>query len=107
MSLKSMKNPPSPSKLKIEDEYNEPPEYPYGLEIEVTDEKVALLNLQKCKIGEEVLITAKAKVSRINELQRELSDGGEDASVRVSLQITDMDVNKESNDADRVKTLYE
>ena len=103
MELKSMKNSKSSNAdsgkaVGMDDE-----EYPYGLRISVEDEHIAAAGLVGCKVGDEVMIMAKAKVVGRSEYENEDSDG----SKSVSLQITDMAVDKESDDVTRAEKLYE
>lgn len=69
-------------------------EYPYGTRIDLNDEHVALLGVDKCDVGDEVMVYAKAKITSKSQHER---NKGTDTK-HVELQITDMQVIKDSGD---------
>jgi hypothetical protein len=78
------------------------PRYPYGLEIRLDDDAIEKLGLgDGLNVGDEVMITAKAKVTGKSGYETLVGD----AENSIDLQITDMDVTGESSKAS--KTLYD
>ena len=65
------------------------PDYPYGLVLNLDKDELDKLGIKKLpKAGSEFLLTAKAKVTRVNQSAVE----GEDDQNNVALQITDMGI---------------
>ena len=78
------------------------PRYPYGLEINLDDDAIDKLGLgDGLSVGDEVMITAKAKVTRKSGYETLVGD----AENSVALQITDMEVSGDSSKT--TKTLYD
>lgn len=77
--------------------------YPYGTRLHLDDETVAKLGLPNMRAGEEVTISAKAKVSSVSSSENE-----KDSKPRVSMdfQITDMEVSKPSSDSERAERMF-
>lgn len=69
-------------------------EYPYGTQIELTSEQVEEMGL-KCAVGDEVMLSGKAKVVAQSEY-------GEGQAGHITLQLTDVDVKKESESAETI-----
>ena len=63
----------------------EKPEYPWGLSITLEKEDMDKLGMAMPKVGDEVHIVAKAKVSSTN-----MSEGEDGTYASVGLQLTDM-----------------
>lgn len=80
----------------------EGPKYPYGLSLNLDNDTLAKLGIGTgVEVGDEVTITAKAKVT--SKSGYETMVGGAENSI--GLQITDMDVSGETSKAS--KTLYD
>lgn len=102
MDLKSMKCDPrpddSPSNMICSDN-----EYPYGLCLNLEDEQIKKLGISKLpEVGETMTLTAKVEVSSLS--QRDTREGGKKSSL--SLQITDMAVEKSQPGAGAAQVLY-
>jgi len=83
---KEYNNGPSPE---------EAPKYPWGLCIQLNDESLKKLGVDKLpQAGTEVTIIAKAQVSRVSENQ---TQGGE-SEASMELQITDMTMSTGADD---------
>ena len=77
------------------------PKYPYGLCLDLNDDSLKKLGLDasKLNIGDEIAVTAVAKVTRISRYEEQ-----KDVDNNVGLQITTMEANLASGDA--AKKLY-
>ena len=102
--LKSMKLTPAE---KQEDtlltKRSDVPEYPYGLTLSLDDDALEKLDAPDLKVGDYVLVAAKAKVTRssVHEERTEGEDGGPKKDV--SLQIEELGIESASgNDAKRL-----
>ena len=74
---------------------SEAPKYPWGLCIQLNDESLKKLGVDKLpQAGTEVTIIAKAQVSRVSENQ---TQGGE-SEASMELQITDMTMSTGADD---------
>jgi hypothetical protein len=92
MSKEEAKEESSPSETR----------YPYGLEISLDDDALGKLGLgDGLNVGDEVTITAKAKVTRKSGYETLVGD----AESSIGLQITDMDVTGGSDK--KTKALYD
>ena len=79
--------------------------YPWGTRLEFENEMIEALNLSECKVGDEVMIVAKAKVESRSEYERE--NASENTSQKsVSMQLTAIRITKEGDDKDRADKLY-
>lgn len=85
MKMVSMKTTKKEGLTEEAKDYEEP-EYPYGTSITINDEKIAALGLDKAAVGNEMMITAKVKVTSKSEYDSE--DSGKNASIE--MQITDI-----------------
>ena len=78
------------------------PKYPYGTSLDLNNDTLEKLGITKLpSVGEEVTITAKAKVTRISAYEEQ---GG--AEQCLGLQITDMDVSIPSQSQSASDKLY-
>ena len=68
--------------------------YPYGLEISLDEESMKTLGINPLPVGSKVEFKASAKVTSVSEHEREGSKKFEN----MSLQITDMYINKDSDE---------
>lgn len=83
-----------------------PPPYPYGTRITLNDAHAkAFPGLLDCKIGQEVTITAKAKIIEISE-STDAREGSKQESCSVEFQITKLalDYEQPSKPAAKVST---
>lgn len=78
--------------------------YPYGTELTFEDELYQSIGLDACAVDEEVMVMAKAKVVRKSESSSSRSGGDDNESKSMTLQITEVDVQKAPED--RSKKLY-
>jgi len=98
-SLISMKMSAEEKKDMAEATFD-PPEYPWGLSINLDKEQLEKLSFAPTSVGGEVMITAKASVQSISQHKNEKGDDG-----HVSLQITDMAIDDSSSD-DAAEVLF-
>jgi hypothetical protein len=102
MGLVNMKMSKEEAKEQSSPSIADAPRYPYGLEICLDDEAIEKLGIgDGLNVGDEVMITAKAQVTRKSGYQTMIGE----AENSIGLQITDMDVSGESTKA--TKTLYD
>lgn len=67
------------------------PDYPYGLVINLDSDELDKLGLTELpKVGTEIPITVKVRVTRVMAAEEENSKGDSDERRNMSLQITDM-----------------
>lgn len=99
--LKSMKLSKKDQK-EIEAVEYEPPEYPYGLSIHLDNESVKKVGASSLKVGDEVMIVAKATVKSMSSHESEKR--AKDTSV--DLQITEMAVDAEKSTADKAAKMF-
>ena len=80
-----------------------PPDYPYGLELNLSEDELAKLNISDLPaVGVEVTISGKGEITRASMTQR---NDGED-SKSLSIQITDLSVDIPRTDADRAGNIF-
>lgn len=80
------------------------PEYPYGLQVNLDDDTIEKLGLAMPKVGGELTLTACVRVTSVASSEHER--GSKNRSV--SLQITDMAIEKKPKSRDeKVAGLYE
>ena len=102
MGLVNMKMSKEEAKEQSSPSASGAPEYPYGLQLNLDDDAMEKLGIgDGMNVGDEVTITAKAKVTSKSGYQTMVGD----AENSVGLQITDMEVSGESSKAS--KTLYD
>lgn len=105
MKLVSMKNTPkelAEEKKEMATPGYEMPEYPYGLNICLSEESIAKLDLAELpQAGDELLITAKVKVSRVSSVD---TDRGLERGL--DLQITEMNLEMRKDPADLANKMY-
>lgn len=103
MTMKSMKMTPAQAKESSPAAAEMPKqEYPYGLRITLDKETIKKLGIDLPEVGEELKITAVAKVTDCHASQ---SEGGQEYA-SCSLQITDMQVDGESDLGEIAGRLY-
>lgn len=100
--LKSMKM----SKTEQEDEATvdsgSDQEYPWGLQLNLDDGTVGKLGKPSLRVGDEVMIMAKAKVQRVSTHEDDRDEGSVDISM--TLQITDMAVEEAESSSEEKAT---
>ena len=101
MEMKSMKMTKYESTEAVSPQKIEGPRYPYGLNLRLENESIERLGIESLpKVGDEVMIIAKAKVESVS-----MSENSDKTKNRcVSLQITDMCI--EDEEIDVKKSLY-
>jgi hypothetical protein len=101
MGLVNMKMSKEEAKEQSSPSTTDTPRYPYGLEINLDDDAIEKLGIgDGIEVGDEVTITAKAKVTRKSGYETLVGD----SENSIGLQITDMEVSGETSKS--TKTLY-
>ncbi len=77
------------------------PEYPYGLSLSIDDAMIEELGIGQLAAGDEVMVVAKAFVRSKSEHQ-----DTEDSEKTISIQLTEMSVNRNSDNDDMADRLY-
>lgn len=97
------------TKTEAKNQYGAPtavsnaPEYPYGLCIELDNTSMSKLGIDKLPdVGSSLMVLARVEVCRASESKS--LDGKSYRSI--SLQITEMEVSKDSKNSDKAKELY-
>ena len=98
-SMKLNKKEQKDAELGVE---SEPVEFPWGLRLQLDDEAVTKLGTPSLRVGDEVLVAAKATVSSVSS--HESKEG--EVDLNISLQITDMALSEESTDTDRAAKMF-
>lgn len=79
------------------------PEYPYGLNIRLDDESIKKLGISELpEVGSDMVVLAKVKVEEVSS--RDSLNGNENTSI--SLQITDMSLEKNKERKPTTEVLY-
>lgn len=106
MNLTNMKLSHKEKEVNTETVSSDKPEYPWGLEIDLNEESLEKLEwFTTPKAGQKVIIMARAEVIRTSESQSQ--EFGESHTHRsVSLQITDLALDPESEKKDAGALLY-
>jgi hypothetical protein len=78
------------------------PLYPYGLSITLGPEEVEKLGLGVPSVGDKHMMLAKVEVSSVSNERT----WGEKGKVRVTLQITDMDIQKPKEEKSAEQVIY-
>lgn len=68
------------------------PDYPWGLCINLGTDEIEKLGLKMPALGTEMTITAKVKVTRVEESASENAGGEQDEYRSIALQITDIGI---------------
>lgn len=76
-------------------------EYPWGLHITLNDDVIKKLAMAVPKVGDEVMVTAKAKV-----LSTSTREDGDESKSTVELQITDIGIGAEGDKPSAASVLY-
>lgn len=107
-SLVSMKlPPPKPEAKPAETVLATGPEYPWGLCIRLEDKSLEALGITKLpSVGDELLVTAKVKVTSVRESEYQREGGQAEVDRCVELQITDMGLGKYEEPKDPAGALY-
>lgn len=93
MALKSMKLTPEQRSEEVDEMKDpKPPVYPWGLSLQIEDETMQLLGIERMELGAVVEIRALARVVSSSQYEREGDDGAADKNESMSVQITDMEL---------------
>ena len=93
MALKSMKLTPEQRSEEVDEMRDpKPPVYPWGLTLQMEDETMQLLGIERMEIGTVVEMRALARVVSGSQYEREGEDGTAEKDECMSVQITDMDL---------------
>lgn len=76
--------------------------YPYGSRIHLNQNEIDKLDVGECKVGDEVMITAKAKVVEKSEYETE-----KNKRMHIEFQLTSMAVTKGSDVTKEQEGLYD
>ncbi|UPY96261.1 capsid staple protein [Pectobacterium sp. 21LCBS03] len=76
-------------------------EYPWGLHITLNDDVIKKLGMTVPKVGDELMVTAKAKV-----LSTSTREDGDESKSTVELQITDIGIGSEGEKPSAAMVLY-
>lgn len=107
-ALTSMKlPPPKPEAPRPETVLASGPEYPWGLCIRLEDKSLEALGITKLpSVGDELMVTAKVKVTSVRESEYQREGGTAEVDRCVELQITDMGLGKVEAEKDAAGALY-
>lgn len=101
MTMVNMKRKKQPNEDMID--AGDLPPYPYGLQLRLNEEDMKKLDLKLMETGTEITITAKTIITSVS--QYDYIDEKETNNANMTLQITDMEIDK-VHDSDVAKRFY-